>query len=45
MSQNQQMHLTASINRILLTDEMTPGEKNLNIKLVEDMTTVELKEN
>lgn len=33
MSLNQLMHLTASINQILLTDEMTRGEKKAKHKL------------
>lgn len=32
MSLNQLMHITASINQILLTDEMTPGEKKAKHK-------------
>lgn len=33
MSLNQLMHLTGSINQILLTDEMTPGERKAKHKL------------
>lgn len=42
---NQLINLTASINQILFTDEMTLERKKININIVEDMTTEELKEN
>lgn len=42
---NQLINITAIINQILFTDEITLERKKLNINIAEYMTTEELTEN